>query len=58
MATVFASLLAGLVFGLGLNLNARPADLQEVLREGSDRARAVAAETMADVRDAMKMPTL
>ena len=29
---------------------ARPADLQEVLRDGSARARAVAAETMAEVR--------
>jgi tryptophanyl-tRNA synthetase len=37
---------------------ARPGYLQEVLREGSNRARSVAAETMADVRAAMKMPTL
>jgi len=37
---------------------AQPANLQEVLRDGSNRARAVAAETMVAVRDAMKMPTL
>jgi tryptophanyl-tRNA synthetase len=37
---------------------AQPELIQEVLRTGSDRARAVAAETMADVRSAMKMPTL
>ena len=32
--------------------------LKEVLRDGSARARAVAAETMAEVREAMKMPSL
>ena len=37
---------------------AKPADLENVLREGSARARAVAGETMADVRNAMKMPSL
>jgi tryptophanyl-tRNA synthetase len=36
----------------------RPDDLKNVLRDGSARARVVASETMADVRDAMKMPTL
>lgn len=33
-------------------------DLLDVLRDGCARARAVASETMVDVRDAMKMPTL
>ncbi|MBK8571635.1 MAG: tryptophan--tRNA ligase [Holophagaceae bacterium] len=37
---------------------ARPGDIEAVLRDGSARARSVAAETMADVRDAMKMPVL
>ena len=37
---------------------ARPAHLEDVLREGSARARAVAADTMADVREAMRMPAL
>jgi len=37
---------------------ARPGDIEAVLRDGSARARAVAAGTMADVRDAMKMPVL
>src|SRR5512133_3632965 len=37
---------------------ARPAELQEVLRDGSARARAVAVETMTEVRSAMKMPSL
>ncbi len=37
---------------------ARPADLAAVLRDGSARARAVASETLADVRQAMKMPSL
>ena len=36
----------------------RPEVIQDVLRDGSARARAVAAETMADVRDAMAMPAL
>ncbi len=35
-----------------------PGDIEAVLRDGSARARAVAAETMADVRDAMKLPVL
>jgi tryptophanyl-tRNA synthetase len=34
---------------------AKPGDLREVLFEGSKRARTVAAETMARVRDAMKI---
>ena len=34
---------------------ARPHELREILFEGSRRARAVAAETMARVRDAMRM---
>ena len=37
---------------------AHPGNLQEVLRDGSARARTVAGETMADVREAMKLPTL
>jgi len=37
---------------------AQPTELQEVLRDGSARARTVAVETMADVRAAMKMPSL
>ncbi|MDR3682996.1 MAG: tryptophan--tRNA ligase, partial [Geothrix sp.] len=37
---------------------ARPEHIQEVLRDGSARARAVAAETMADVRGAMRLPSL
>ncbi len=37
---------------------AKPANLENVLREGSARARAVAADTLAEVRDAMKMPAL
>ena len=37
---------------------ARPGDIESVLREGSTRARSVAADTMADVREAMKMPVL
>ena len=36
----------------------RPGDIEAVLREGSARARAVAADTLADVREAMKMPSL
>jgi tryptophanyl-tRNA synthetase len=35
-----------------------PANLQDVLRDGCARARAVAAETMRDVRAAMQMPAL
>jgi tryptophanyl-tRNA synthetase len=34
---------------------AKPARLKEVLFEGSKRARLVASETMARVRDAMKI---
>ena len=34
---------------------AKPEQLREILFEGSKRARAVAAETMARVRDAMKI---
>jgi len=34
---------------------AKPGYLREVLFEGSKRARAVAAETMGRVRDAMKI---
>ncbi|MEI7614897.1 MAG: tryptophan--tRNA ligase, partial [Betaproteobacteria bacterium] len=37
---------------------ARPDTIADILRDGSARARAVAAETMADVRDAMQMPSL
>jgi len=37
---------------------ARPENIQEVLRDGSARARAVAAETMVEVREAMHLPTL
>ena len=36
---------------------AKPEGLREVLREGSARARAVAQETMAQVREAMQMPS-
>lgn len=37
---------------------ARPDDLADILRDGSARARAAAAETMASVRAAMRLPTL
>ena len=36
---------------------AHPERLDAILREGSNRARAVAQETMAEVREAMKLPT-
>ena len=35
-----------------------PGDIEAVLRDGSARARTVAAKTMAEVRDAMKLPVL
>lgn len=35
---------------------ARPADVQAILDDGGKRARAIAQETMAEVREAMKLP--
>jgi tryptophanyl-tRNA synthetase len=37
---------------------AKPETLKEVLKEGSARARAVAQQTMDEVRSAMKLPRL